>query len=53
MTKADLIKELNKIRARQERDEEVNHSDADNLLLKYINSAAVTKAYDDIEKWYA
>ena len=34
-------------------DEEINHIDADNLLLEYINNPEVTKAFHDIKKWYA
>ena len=30
-----------------------NHIKADELLLKYINDEMVTKAFNDIEKWYS
>lgn len=53
MTLQELVKELKKIKKEQTHDLESDHSDADDLLLKYINHRAVTKAFNDIEKWYA
>lgn len=51
MTRDDL---LAKLRAMAEGgDPEGNHSDADDLLLEYINDAEVKTAYHAIEKWYA
>ena len=34
-------------------DPESAHADADNLLLEYINDAAIKKAFHNIKKWYA
>lgn len=34
-------------------DVEVNHAAADDLLIGYINDAAITEAYEAIEKWYS
>jgi hypothetical protein len=55
MTKEELIAELNKIYDGQDRytDVEVDHMNADELLLKYINDNDVTDAFNAIYKWYA
>lgn len=34
-------------------DYEKNHIKADDLLLEFINDERVTKAFNDIEMWYA
>jgi hypothetical protein len=34
-------------------DLEISHKVADNLLLDYINDKDVTKAFNNIEKWYS
>lgn len=34
-------------------DIEMNHCNADDALLAYINDARVTEAYQAIDKWYA
>jgi len=34
-------------------DLEVAHSNADEALLKFINDPEITKAFDNIDKWYA
>lgn len=47
-----LIARLNEI-ADRPGDEERDHSDADYLLLRFIDSPEVTAAYERIEKWYA
>lgn len=47
-----LIEELNKI-AKNAYDEESDHSQADKLLLEFINNEEVTKAFNSIDKWYA
>jgi hypothetical protein len=52
MTKSTLIKKLKEL-ARENRDPEADHGKADDLLLDYINSKAVTKAFNSIDKWYA
>ena len=60
MTKEELIQKLNEISTRkcvimgiETVDKEYNHIDADNLLLEYINDTDVTKAFNNIKKWYA
>ena len=44
--KLKLIEELNG-------DEEISHIRADELLLKFINNEEVSKAFDNISKYYA
>lgn len=34
-------------------DEEIDHMDADELLLAYINDKEVSETFDSIGKWYA
>jgi hypothetical protein len=51
MTKDDLIAKLKECALMG--DEERAHSNADDLLLEYINDPAVTEAFDSIDKWYA
>lgn len=51
MTKEELISSLKKLAELD--DTERAHSDADELLLKYINDADIENAYNNIEKWYA
>ena len=34
-------------------DPESDHLDADKALLKYINDPEITKAFNDIKKWYS
>lgn len=41
-----LIEELNG-------DPDIAHEKADNMLIDYIGNDEVTKAYQDIKKWYA
>ena len=57
-TKADLLKALWAIVKRQQKagcrmDEETDHSEADALLLEYIDSESISEAFEDIKKWYA
>jgi hypothetical protein len=52
MTIRALVKYLKEI-DQNVRGEESWHSDADSLLLEYIDSKAVTAAFDDIPKWYS
>ena len=33
-------------------DKEYGHQSADRVLLNYINDPEVTKAFNDVEKWY-
>lgn len=50
MTKEELILKLKNCNSG---DEEIDHSNADRILLEYINDEEVTKAFHDIDKWYA
>jgi hypothetical protein len=50
MTKEELLKQL---RAFTEDDREVEHEQADHLLLDYIGDSEFTKAFLDIDRWYA
>ena len=53
MTIEELRSRLREIADRRLKDAEVDHGVADGLLLEFINDPEVTKAYSDIEKWYA
>ena len=56
MTKTDLLKSIEQIVAQQEggeTDPEAAHAQAEALLLRYIDDAAITTAYRQIERWYA
>ena len=54
MTKEDLIKKLEYIaKPKLSSDTEVDHIDADNLILEYINDNDIAEAYNNIRKWYA
>ena len=51
MTKEELIKKLFDLTCYY--DLEKAHIEADILLLEYINDEEITKAFNDIDKWYA
>jgi hypothetical protein len=51
MTKTMLIKALRKLA--RGKDIEVAHSEADDLLIKFINDSDIKIAYERIPKWYA
>lgn len=51
MNKAELLEELAKLNDLD--DEETAHVKADKLLLRFIDDADVTLAYEKIDKWYA
>ena len=51
MTKDELIKQLKDLLANK--DQEMAHVEADDLLLKFINDKEISEAYESIEKWYA
>lgn len=51
MEKQELIEKLKKLRTTD--DIEASHSDADDLLLKYINDTDISNAYEEVPKWYA
>lgn len=50
MKKETLIEKLKKL---EHGDEEINHSNADDLLLEFIDIPQVTEAFNKIDKWYA
>ena len=50
MTKEDLIKTLNEL---TEADPELAHSEADELLIRYINDKDIEEAFEEVPKWYA
>ena len=52
LTKAELIKRLREL-AKEDSDLETVHIEADELLLKFINSRAVSNAFNEVGKWYA
>jgi hypothetical protein len=51
MTKEQLLIALKNLS--NNNDCEEAHVEADGLLLEYINDAEITKAFQQIEKWYA
>lgn len=58
MSIEELVDKLKEIAARQEDrthycDRQENHSEADGLILSFIDDQRVTDAYHSIEKWYA
>lgn len=50
MTKKELIKQLKECNSG---DLEADHSDADDLLLEYIDDQEIKEVFDCIDKWYA
>ncbi len=53
MTKEELIRELEEIAKLNDGDVENNHSEADYILLRYINDKEVSAAFRAIKRWYA
>ena len=53
MDKEKLINELKKLSRNVDRDFEVTHWKADELLIKYINDKDIKKAFDNVGKWYS
>ena len=51
MTKQELLDKL--IFLQQDKDYEVAHELADNLLLLFINDKDITQAFQKIERYYA
>lgn len=51
LTKRKLLKQLRALK--NTGDTERDHVQADNLLIEYIDDPLITKAYDDLDKWYA
>jgi hypothetical protein len=50
MNKNELLKALSEC---FKGDEEINHIEADDLLLEYINDSEIKLAFESIKKWYA
>lgn len=49
-----LLKELKEIvESLQDNAIEVSHIKADEALIRFINDKEITKAYDDVPKWYS
>lgn len=53
MTKEDLLKRLNEINENYRYDPEICHQKCDSALLDFIDDEEISKAYDEVEKWYA
>jgi hypothetical protein len=53
ISKDNLIKELQILKDESSGDPEAAHGTADMLLLSYIDDVDITKAFAEIEKWYA
>jgi len=51
MSKEELIRKLSELQSSG--DTEQAHSDADDLLVEYINDAEISEAYNAIDKWFA
>jgi hypothetical protein len=50
---AELVKALRKLKTDPNLDIEDVHVEADRLLVEFIDDPEVTKAFEDIDKWYA
>lgn len=50
MNKAELIAKLRELSGY---DKETDHMMADSWLLEYIGDKEITRAFDDVRKWYA
>jgi hypothetical protein len=56
MEKQELLKELAKIRKRQEEGQasiDEDHEDADSLLVSFIDDEEISIAFHAISKWYS
>jgi hypothetical protein len=51
MSKEELIQKLNE--CADDFDTEVAHSNADSLLIEFINDEEIEVAYNNVHKWYA
>lgn len=51
MTKKELIEKLKDLQ--KTKDVEHGHSEADNLLLGFINDNEISKEYEKIARWYS
>lgn len=52
-TLKSLITELKRLRTVSITDPEKAHSQADDALIAYIDDPDVTRAFNNIDKWYA
>lgn len=52
MTKKELIAALSEL-AGERGDAELDHLEADRLLIEYINDEQVADAFEAIQRWYA
>jgi len=50
---AELVEALIELAERSDIDTEERHIRADDLLLEHIGSCEVSKAFNDLDKWYA
>lgn len=53
MTIEELLNKINEIVEEKSCPSEDSHYDLDMLLLEYIGDERITKAFNDIDKWYA
>ena len=51
--KSGFIEQMKRIAADSQSDPESAHSEADDLLLEYINDEEITKAYGEVKRWFA
>ncbi|HYE58042.1 MAG TPA: hypothetical protein VD948_06035 [Rhodothermales bacterium] len=51
MRRAELLRQLRALA--EVGDPEYAHSEADKLLVAYVNDAEIEAAYNAVEKWYA
>jgi hypothetical protein len=52
ISREDLLRKLKEL-AELKHDLEVAHSEADELLLSYINDPEIEKAFEEVPKWYS
>lgn len=50
LTKEELLRRLEALKGM---DPEVEHQQADGLLLRYLNDAEIADAFSRVERWYA
>lgn len=53
MTKAELLKKLKALQKTSQKDAEIAHIEADDLLLAYIKDPKISKAFKAILRWYS
>lgn len=52
ISREDLLRKLKEL-SELKHDPEVAHSEADELLLSYINDPEIEKAFEEVPKWYS